>query len=187
MEMAILRALSWHVHPPTTFCLARHFLHILPSAAACSPAAKHDILELARFLTELSVIDYFFVTKRASSVALAALLDAMDTLGSIDHATRRDFLCQLKRLNDFDPEDPEIEQCRHRLRDLYNQGGYNRAEEIQRQATPPGETRNATVSPVCVASAFDPHKEVVAGQVKANYPQAEPAYYVSQEYTSTST
>ena len=173
------RALSWHVHPPTSFCLARHFLHMLPSSPVCSPAVRHDILEFARFLTELSVIDYFFVTKRASSTALAALLNAMDTVGTIDFATRMEFVRQLKGLDEFDPYDHEIEECRVRLRELYLQGGYSRAEESQQQPVQAGDTRTETISPVCVATAFDPQNGAIVEQQSKSDNQGQPTNHNS--------
>jgi len=148
METAILRALSWHVHPPTPFCLARHILHLLPQNAS-SPTVRHDILELARFLTELSVCDYFFVTRRSSSNSLAALLNAMDALQSgISYPARLEFLQNLKKHANLDANCQEVQECRVRLQELYTQGGY----------APPKDqgVDRETVSPVFVG-AVDQH------------------------------
>mmetsp|Transcript_10482 Transcript_10482/g.14864 ORF Transcript_10482/g.14864 Transcript_10482/m.14864 type:complete len:300 (+) Transcript_10482:126-1025(+) len=144
METAILRALDWHVHPPTPFCLARHIQHLLPQNA-CSPTVRHDVLELARFLTELSVCDYFFVTRKASSNALAALLNAMDALqAGISFPARLEFLQNLKMHLDLDASSKEVQECRVRLHELYTQGGY---------AAPKEEVHDReTVSPVCVGA-----------------------------------
>ena len=141
---------------------------MLPASPSCPAAARHEILELARFLTELSVIDYFFVTRRASSTALAALLNAIDTIGSVDYSARIEFVEQLNRLDGFDPFDAEIEECRIRLRELYLQGGYSRPEttDAKQEGAPnqeeeqqqEEEPRTETISPVCVASAFDAFK-----------------------------
>ena len=137
---------------------------------------RHEVLEHARFLTELSVIDYFFVTKRSASVALAALLNAMDNCRACVFETRHDFLNQLKALDDFDPNDPQVEECRERLRDLYEQGGYaaNGVSASDHQELE-SEQRAATVSPVSVAFAFSNQ-----GQVQSDCNETDAAWPSNQ-------
>ncbi len=107
---------------------------------------RHDVLELARFLTELSVIDYFFVIHRPSLVALAALLNAMDAVPGVTSRARLELLEEIGRVEGVDPSLPPVDECRNRLRLLYAQGGYSRPDEFSRG----GENRTETVSPVCV-------------------------------------
>jgi hypothetical protein len=134
---------------------------MIPVSAAFPLTMRHDILEHARFLTELSVIDYYFVTKRASSVALAALLNAMDHNRDFPLAFRNEFLSQLDRLEEFYPNDPEVGECRDRLRELYVQGGY--APTVDQDMEPRAET----VSPVSVAHAFNVQGQVQPAAVNA--------------------
>lgn len=117
-------------------------MHMLPPNSNLDH--RQDISELARFFTELSVIDYYFVTRRTSSVALAGLLNAMEILRLDEYAPQ--LLNQLTLLDGFDPFDAEILECRQRLHELYAQGGY--AKPI----APPAEPRTDTVSPVCVSA-----------------------------------
>ena len=159
------RALNWHVHPPTTFCIARHFLHLIPVSTSFPLTVRHDILEHTRFLTELSVIDYFFVTKRSASIALAALLSAMDNNRAFPFGQRVEFINQLKRLENFDPNDAEIAECRDRLQELYIQGGYGPPAGSADQEM---EQRTDTVSPVSVAFAFNSQGQVQASASIAN-------------------
>lgn len=128
---------------------------MIPVSAAFPLTVRHDILEHTRFLTELSVIDYFFVTKRSSKVALAALLNAMDNTTSFPFGHCVEFLHQLERLDEFDPNDPEIAECRDRLKELYVQGGYAPTATAVDQ-----EMRTETVSPVSVAHAFNAQGQV---------------------------
>mmetsp|Transcript_9376 Transcript_9376/g.13960 ORF Transcript_9376/g.13960 Transcript_9376/m.13960 type:complete len:252 (-) Transcript_9376:12-767(-) len=79
MEEAILRALSWHVHPPTALTAVKHFMLLLPEDA-CHMSIFHEIKELSRFLTELSVCDYFFVKQKATTIGLAALLSSIELI-----------------------------------------------------------------------------------------------------------
>lgn len=118
-------------------------MHMLPPTAHLDH--RQDISELARFFTELSVIDYFFVTRRTSSVALAGLLNAMEILRLDEYAPQ--LLNQLTLLDGFDPFDAEVLECRQRLHELYAQGGYAKPP----QAVPP-EPRTDTESPVCVSA-----------------------------------
>jgi lipoyl(octanoyl) transferase len=127
---------------------------------------RHEVLEHARFLTELSVIDYFFVAKLSANVGLAALLNAMDICRTCLFASRADFFYQLGSLEGFDLDDPEIEECRERLRDLYEQGGYaaNGVPALGHEEEMETEQRTATISPVSVAFAFNNQ-----GQVPSEY------------------
>jgi hypothetical protein len=113
---------------------------------------RYDILEMSRFLTELSVIDYFFVLHRPSVVALAALLNAMELIPAVSETAENDLKHELKCVSGLDPCRLEVEQCRDRLQLLYSQGGYDCPETVDA-----GHTRTETVSPVCVSHGVYPH------------------------------
>ena len=153
-KFAHFRALNWHVHPPTAFCFARHLLHLYPPSASSPVDSRHDILELARFLTELSVIDYFFVNKKSSFVGLAALLNAMEISRAFPFADQMYFLESIHRFNLLNVRDPAIEECRFRLKELYISGGYSQTHDLH-VVTPVTESRTDTVSPVSVTATFD--------------------------------
>ena len=140
------RSLGWRVHPPTTFCLARHFLSMLHVNAAVESSNLQAVLELTRFLTELSVIDYFFATHSASSVAVAALVNSMEMLNL--GSTIPKCVDQLMTLDDFNPMSKEVMECRRRLQELFVQGDYSQSHIIA--ASPPMVGRTDTVSPICV-------------------------------------
>jgi hypothetical protein len=115
---------------------------------------RYEILELARFLTELSVIDYYFVVHRSSDVALAALLNSMEAVPGSTKMTMTAFEQELSRVvGGLDPHKKEVLDCRDRLQVLYTQGGYSRPEITGR------ETRDETVSPVCVSFGLDQHQQ----------------------------
>ena len=145
---SLYRALSWQVHPPTAYCFGKHMLYLLPSTAV-SMDDRHAILELARFLTELSVIDYFFVIHKPSVVALASILNAMENISSAKHALSS-FCSEIKKNTPLDPSHADVFDCCTRLRLLYAQGGYAHA------ATERTEFRTETVSPVCVTYSCPP-------------------------------
>lgn len=131
------------MHPPTSYCFAKHVLFLLPYTSI-SMDARYDILELARFLTELSVIDYFFVVHRPSNVALAALLNAIEESPGASTSAQLELASELRRVPGLDPNCQEVLECRNRLKVLYSQGGYTRPEVLAR------EDRDDTISPVSV-------------------------------------
>ena len=112
--------------------------------------ARHDVNELARFMTELSVCDYWFVTKKPSSIALASLINAMELQGgsagcistttgggggrgqqaqqasrTIDNRHKMDFLSRVAELGMDITSDDEIVECYERLSEMYRSGGYS--------------------------------------------------------------
>ena len=136
------RALSWHVHPPSAYCFAKHMLFLLPHSSIADDV-RYDVLELARFLTELGVIDYFFVAHRPSDVAIAAILNAMDDTPGAAQAVDV-FTQELERKLGAQPAGDQVTECRQRLRLLYVKGGYSRPTSSS------SDKRGETVSPVCV-------------------------------------
>ena len=137
--------------------MTKHLLYLLPLPSV-SFQHRHNVLELARFLNELSVIDYFFVPHRPSHVALAAVANAMEELSSVvssdeDSQEERDSVELLSALN-LNLEDPAVLECRHRLRLLYAQGGYaapRQSASVRTSANGQRQRPSSTPSPVCVS------------------------------------
>jgi len=151
------RALAWKVHPPTAYCFGKHLLVLLPHSVV-KVNDRHAILELARFLTELSVIDYFFVIHKPSDVAVAALLNAMEDIPGARYSIPA-FCNEVTKSTSLAITSDEVTECRNRLRLLYAQGGYASPTNAQ-------DNRNASISPVCVAYGvqsthehYDPYAE----------------------------
>ena len=159
MEDSMLQSLKWHVHPPTAFAFCRDFMRLV--SGDISPRARHDVNELARFMTELSVCDYWFITKKPSSIALAALINAIELQGPRRVAPRYkvEFLHRVVELGMDIASDDEIIECYERLREMYIAGGYtpNLEEPTATSSSHIGEngSRVATVSPTGVADGPD--------------------------------
>ena len=87
--------------------------------------------ELARFLCELSVCDYFFVTKRPSSTAIAAIQTAMDHIdrNRLPLRIRTQFLTAIRDVTKLDLNTAEVRECRFRLDEMYRQGSYGGQNE----------------------------------------------------------
>ena len=126
MESIMLHSLKWYVHPPIPFSFCQYFMKFVSSDTP--PRIRHDIHELARFLTELSVCEYWFAKRKPSSVALAALINAIELQGPslVDPMyCKIEFLQGVVELNtDIDISDDEIIECYERLRLMYIAGGY---------------------------------------------------------------
>lgn len=78
METKILKAFNWHVHPPTPVCFMRQMLRLLPHEA--TPVARYVIVEVTRFISEVSACLYKFLKYRASTMAFAAVMIAMERI-----------------------------------------------------------------------------------------------------------
>eukprot|EP00531_Pseudo-nitzschia_arenysensis_P012343 CAMPEP_0116133766 /NCGR_PEP_ID=MMETSP0329-20121206/10283_1 /TAXON_ID=697910 /ORGANISM="Pseudo-nitzschia arenysensis, Strain B593" /LENGTH=392 /DNA_ID=CAMNT_0003628423 /DNA_START=122 /DNA_END=1300 /DNA_ORIENTATION=- len=152
MEYEVLQRLRWHVHPPTAQLFVKHFLFFLS-------VEEHELHDLAQFMIELSVMDYFFVSYKPSEIAMAALLNSMDRLG-IKSASRTNF--PITRFVDI--HSPAILACRERLSLIYaqanEQGGMEDSEDspVRPDATaePAEPTRlQRTISPVSVMAPPD--------------------------------
>jgi hypothetical protein len=79
MEICIIKSLHWYLNPPTPF----NYLDVarpLIDACAIDEEAAYETTELARYLVELGICDGFFIDKKPSSVAYAAILVATEIL-----------------------------------------------------------------------------------------------------------
>jgi len=82
MELVILQSLSWRINPPTPTSFLITFLTLgLLSSSSDQKFDFEGIQDFAIFFVELSVCDYYFVTKKQSIVAMAAILNGMEGLG----------------------------------------------------------------------------------------------------------
>jgi hypothetical protein len=79
MELEILNAIQWRMNPPTALSFLNSFLALLPGDVM-SPSDKDTVYELAKFQTELAVHEYSLVTVDASTVAFAAVMNALETV-----------------------------------------------------------------------------------------------------------
>jgi hypothetical protein len=168
MEYEVLQRLRWHVHPPTAQLFVKHFLLFLS-------VEENELQDLAQFMIELSVMDYFFVSYKPSEIAMAALLNSMDRLGS-----------QAKLTNDFpfnsnfvDMYSPAVLACRERLSLIYaqanEQGGVEDPEATPAKTTeepeptpvevPEPARLQRTISPVSVMAPPEPNENTT----KVNY------------------
>ena len=78
MERTLLHKLSWRISPPTCVQIAHHILVLLSSHVFLDQSTWNVILEEVEYQAENAVREYCFVTQRPSTVATAAIANAMD-------------------------------------------------------------------------------------------------------------
>jgi hypothetical protein len=81
MEDRIIKALDWHLHPPTPVCFLQQFLRLLPPSVC--PLTRYMIAEITQFISEISVCLYRFVKYPPSIIAYAGMLISMDRIDKV--------------------------------------------------------------------------------------------------------
>jgi len=132
------------MHPPTPLTFARHFAQLL-DPDACSTQVWRDMMEVAKFLTELAVIEYPFAPLKPSSVGLAALMTSMEEVSDADLPmdAKEAFAANVCQLAHIDPTSPEVMDCRIRLRDMYAQSGASTQDETSIGVATPSRPTSA--------------------------------------------
>lgn len=127
-----IRALEFRVHPPTVMDIIREYVAILSPDIGDQP--KSDLHDLASFLSELSVCDYYFVGKKQSNIALACVLTAFEGIkhDRLPRCYRQQFVDDVYRLAKINCTVKEVHDCRLRLRDIYQLGGYSCRSSLDR-------------------------------------------------------
>jgi lipoyl(octanoyl) transferase len=121
MECDILKTLKWRVNPPTPALQTKILLFTLPNYMGF----KELLYEISRFLTEMCVIDYFFVPFKPSIIAAAALMAAIDILGEsvVDFTTSFHFAHEIKRLTEIDVYCKDVNVCKIRMKNAFQESG----------------------------------------------------------------
>ena len=99
MEAAILSAIGWKMNPPTALAFGHHFLALLPQDAITNDE-REMVLDAMKSQTEAAVKDCSMMDVEASTVALAALANALPatSLSDADEAKFLDILGKLSKV-----------------------------------------------------------------------------------------
>lgn len=127
---------------------------LLLRPTACEPSVWHDMMEVAKFLTELAVIDYHFAPLKSSSTGLAALMTAMEGVDSarLSDADKQAFAQNVYHVAQVSPNDPEVMDCRTRLRTMYYEGGVYQQQQEAEAAAAAQATRERLLSQERIAA-----------------------------------
>jgi len=114
------------MNPPTVMVALQEYLAML--SPEMDTQSLSDVTELSRFLSELSVCDYFFVTKTPSSIALACVLTSFEGVSHEDlpRNLRQRFVNDVFRIAKINCTIEEVHLARLRLRDIYERGNYHK-------------------------------------------------------------
>ena len=115
-EMKMLKAMNWQVHPPTPVCFMRQFLRLLPRET--TPIARYMIIELTRFISEISTCLQKFLPILPSTMAYASILIAMERIdaSALSVAERKQFQANVQALSGIDLSTPDMTSTIDQLR-----------------------------------------------------------------------
>ena len=101
MERTLLHGLSWCISAPTCVQMAHHILTLISADIQCEVKTWNAILDEVMFQAEHTVREYYFVTQRPSTVAMAAIFNTLELL---DKRNGRAFVRSLLSIlnDDFD-------------------------------------------------------------------------------------
>jgi hypothetical protein len=111
MELEILNAIQWRMNPPTSLCFLNNFLALLPENAM-STSDRDTVYELAKFQTELAVHEYSLVTVDASTVAFAAMMNALETVAG---AGTLEIMTMLAKVSSIDIQSSFVNESKDKL------------------------------------------------------------------------
>jgi len=115
MEIDALQRLQWLLNPPTPQDFVSYLLVLFPMEG------KTEINDIALYVIELSVHDYYLISSKPSVLALAAISNAARMLGHSD-AWMVDIQEDLLRHDGYE-ETVNIDACKNRLGRLYANTG----------------------------------------------------------------
>lgn len=115
-EKKILLKLKWRVHPPTAMCFLRQYTRLIPTIV--SPSTSFMITEISRFIIEISVCLYKFVTSPPSLIAFAAITIAIDGIDepSLPQWQRKQIFLRLEKAAEVSKRTNECLQIVSQLR-----------------------------------------------------------------------
>ena len=141
MEKELTHSLTWLLNPTTTQSIVMQILSLLPPMhGSAAMTSLNSIASTALFLSELSVCDYYFITTKKSTVAIAAYLNASESSGyapfESQHGTfevsyQNDWHAHLERLLSqvgYVINYQDVAAARERLWSLYRQSSESDTE-----------------------------------------------------------
>jgi len=140
MEQKMISVLSWRLNPPTSCEFVKLLLTTLYVNIRIKESCRflEEVTDNAIFFTELSIWDCFFIGQSPSTIAIASILNAIDSLAShpLSDTVRASFLhC----FDDLLPNENDLNIARNRLKDDYNRSSESQNCDYHRsQLSPTG-------------------------------------------------
>jgi len=129
-EKDIVMTLDFRLSPPTIMSFVRPFLSLFDNIiieessvvmASLTPKAISHVLGLAKFLSELSMYEIYFVNRKTSHIALACVLTAFEGISRKDFPQeyRQKLVDKVYQLGHIDCTSKEVYACRVKLRQMF--------------------------------------------------------------------
>eukprot|EP00581_Thalassiosira_minuscula_P032561 CAMPEP_0183760994 /NCGR_PEP_ID=MMETSP0739-20130205/8130_1 /TAXON_ID=385413 /ORGANISM="Thalassiosira miniscula, Strain CCMP1093" /LENGTH=247 /DNA_ID=CAMNT_0025999057 /DNA_START=297 /DNA_END=1040 /DNA_ORIENTATION=+ len=115
-EHDILKSLRWMINGPTPLLFVSYILGLLPNSARALVVPK--LSSECHHLSEIAMGDYAFVPLRRSTIAIASVLNSLDSIAEEDfsHDKKNQFIEALSEAFDLDVANtPLITAARQRL------------------------------------------------------------------------
>jgi len=119
MEHMILQSLSWRVNPVTVQSFVHSFMNLVPIKNAMIKRAVYD---RAIFFAELCLFDYSYVEKPRSTIAAAAILNALEGIDGgclTGTACETEFIQEIQLLTALDLMGASLDMVREDLWYIY--------------------------------------------------------------------
>jgi hypothetical protein len=102
MEQTLLDQLAWRISAPICVQMSHHILTLVLEHVSLDKSTRKRLRDEMYFQAESAVRDYYFVTQRPSTIAIAAMLNAVAILSEKHDC--RDICCALASVlnDDFD-------------------------------------------------------------------------------------
>jgi hypothetical protein len=104
MELSLLEGLSWNITPPTCVQMAHHILSLVSKLVTIRQTVWAAVLDEVAFQVETAVRDYYFATESPSTVAMAAIFNAIEKIGVQD---RQEILNAVLAVTNDELDSPE--------------------------------------------------------------------------------
>jgi len=110
MEVDILEALRWRLHTPTSFDFVHSFMAILSLRYPEKRTMFRILSDYAEFLSELAISEYDLAIRRPSTIAISAVLNALECADTDRFAVneRKECAIYVQRLSSMHIHCPHI-------------------------------------------------------------------------------
>ncbi len=153
-EEEILEALEWRVNGPTVHEFLRQILMLLPNISKKLSANHSGFVDVCNYQLDLSIGDYFFITKKPSIIAFAAILNAAQNYisdPSRHESDLPDIVGELSAAANVDPSSDDILESMARLRILLKNNGHAIQDDHHQPLNHRASVKERDSSPTCVS------------------------------------
>lgn len=148
MELTLLHGLDWRIFAPTSIQIAHNVLSLLQPRMKIADSSWEFILDEVEYQVECAVLDHYFSKERQSTIALAAISNAIDRLDHRDcRRAQRDFQAMLAIMEDDFASHIKIDAAKNRLRTVVEQANGSSEDNIVR-------TTDISVAPSDLGESF---------------------------------